>query len=79
MIDYIIIYLSSWIKIQKYFGQARVRLIGFPVRIPYPKCNNAAEIEKTIHLGKYIQTIIIILNNLMKYEIFRVYEGGGRM
>ena len=51
-------------KYKKYFGQARVRSIGLPVPIPYPKCNNAAEIEKTIHAGKYIQTIIIILNNL---------------
>ncbi|HEX5187761.1 MAG TPA: hypothetical protein VFV86_12810 [Nitrososphaeraceae archaeon] len=51
-------------KHEKYFGQVRIRSIGLPVPIPYPKCNNATEIEKDIHVGKYIQTIIVILNNL---------------
>lgn len=50
-------------KHNRYFGQPRVRS-RVPVPTSYPKCNNAVEVEKTIYVGKCIQTIFIILNNL---------------
>jgi hypothetical protein len=62
--DLIKIHFEFRSKHNKYFGQPRVRSMGLPVPTSYPKCNNAVEVEKTIYVGKCIQTIIIILNNL---------------